>query len=506
MDDLWLEGTGHDVFDDMTTSLSPVSHDKLDIDFVGFLPLVKQSHLGIDTSEDDIHLLMNFMEDSFARQYSLHQPPSITQKSWLLRLMLRSPTFYNTSLSMSAYHLHLSEAYDSHARETTLKKYQRYREMALRSFDKLESSLSSSHGEMVICGVHIARLEALGKNMASCQSHLQRVAQAISEKGCLLQGSLACDSGLQRKPHGQFTSSDSLPFCPDPMSSMPTSRPPRQSPMELQAEVLFAATFVWNDILCSAAEKRMSRTASIHRKLLADDGFASAFTDTTGCETWVMTAIMDITCLEIKKEEQVAQGNLSIRGLVSQANIIEETVDREMARLSSTDSPSRSPDDPGDMAVPHGIIQTLIFGHAVLVFLNTVVSGALAGVPEIHQSINRAMQAWEMLPATMNTKYLAWAYSTSASLATGSQRDFFRHVVVARMSRLDVDAGSFLRELVATTEQIDMGFLQSDDPFSPYRILRGTQNSEIIIASLASQPFFPSIEAPTKARWEPKRT
>ncbi|KAG8427040.1 hypothetical protein J3459_007587 [Metarhizium acridum] len=101
-------------------------------------------------------------------------------------------------------------------------------------------------------------------------------------------------------------------------------------------------------------------------------------------------------------------------------------------------TPSKSPDEAQDKAVPRDLIQTLIHGHAILIFLNTVVSGALTGVPEIHQSINRAMQAWDMLPATANPRYLAWAYSTSAGLATGSRRDVFRNVV-ARMSHLDVD-------------------------------------------------------------------
>ncbi|KAG8426990.1 hypothetical protein J3459_007614 [Metarhizium acridum] len=104
-------------------------------------------------------------------------------------------------------------------------------------------------------------------------------------------------------------------------------------------------------------------------------------------------------------------------------------------------TPSKSPDEAQDKAVPRDLIQTLIHGHAILIFLNTVVSGALTGVPEIHQSINRAMQAWDMLPATANPRYLAWAYSTSAGLATGSRRDVFRNVV-ARMSHLDVDTES----------------------------------------------------------------
>jgi hypothetical protein len=221
--------------------------------------------------------------------------------------------------------------------------------------------------------------------------------------------------------------------------------------MELKAAVFFASVFVWNDILCSAVGKKIPCAAEIHRKFLADDQFSSAFRNITGCETWIMMAIMDVTSLEIKKTEQVAQGNLSIRELVSQANKIEGTVEREMVRLSNGIGSQHSQGEPSDKNSPHYLIQSFIFAHAVLIYLNTVVSGALTRVPEIHQSINRAIPLWEMLPSTMDPNYLAWAYSTSASLATGSQREVFRNVV-AQMSHLDVGVGS-LREFSHGVEE-----------------------------------------------------
>ncbi|KAH0596112.1 hypothetical protein MHUMG1_05973 [Metarhizium humberi] len=423
LDDLWPGEVGHDTFGDLMTPLSPASDDNLDIGLVGFLPLTKPGHLGIETSENDIYLLVNFMEDSFTRQYSLHQAaPSKTQKSWLLALMLRSPTFYNTSLSMSAYHLHLSKSCDANARETALRSYQRYREMALQSFERLESTASSTQREMIICGVHIARLEALGKNIRSCQSYFGRVTQVILEQGCLFHAGLACHLGQPKEAPTHYTTPELSPWCAELALSAPIPQPSR---MELEAEALFVSVFIWNDILCSAVEKKMACAAGMHRKLLTDDGFSSAFQAITGCEAWAMVAIMDITSLEIQKSEQEAQGNLSIRGLVSQADTIEGAVDREMARISNMMLP-KSPDEPQDKAVvPHDLIQTLIYGHAILIFLNTVVSGALTGVPEINQSIGRAMQAWDMLPATANPRYLAWAYAPApASHQAPSETSF----------------------------------------------------------------------------------
>lgn len=159
MDDFWADGISHQTFGDLATPMSPARNENLDMALMGFLPPTISSHLGIGTSETDVRLLISFMEDSFSRQYTLNRAPSALQKSWLLYLMLRSPTFYNTSLSMSAYYLYLSESNDTNAREVAFRNYHKYREMALSGFDGLDSTLSSIHGGEVICGIHIALLE-----------------------------------------------------------------------------------------------------------------------------------------------------------------------------------------------------------------------------------------------------------------------------------------------------------------------------------------------------------
>ncbi|KIE02815.1 PRO1A C6 Zink-finger protein, partial [Metarhizium majus ARSEF 297] len=411
LDGLWPGEVGHDTFDDSMTPLSPASGDNLDIGPPG------------DRYPGKRYLL--------AREFyggQLYPAVLVASGSTVKDVKVLAA---GTDASLPHVLQHVPE----HERIPFAFEY---REMALQSFERLESTASSTQREMIICGVHIARLEALGKNIRSCQSYLGRVTQVILEQGCLFHAGLACHLGQPKEAPTHYTTPELSPWCAELALSAPIPQPSR---MELEAEVLFVSVFIWNDILCSAVEKKMACPAGMHRKLLTDDGFSSSFQAITGCEAWAMVAVMDITSLEIQKSEQEAQGNLSIRGLVSQADTIEGAVDREMARISNMMSP-KSADEPQDKAVvPHDLIQTLIYGHAILIFLNTVVSGALTGVPEIHQSIGRAMQAWDMLPATANPRYLAWAYSTSASLASGSQRDVFRNVV-ARMSHVDVDTGS----------------------------------------------------------------
>ncbi len=142
-----------------------LSHQS-DPNYDGHLSLPPQSHFGIKASESDILLLMDFLETTFCRQYLLYSHPSMPQKSWLLCLMLRSPPFFNASLSMSGYILHLKEPVGSSARELAFSQYQRHRGLAISSFNTLYLNPPGVHGETVVCGVHLALLEV--SSILSC--------------------------------------------------------------------------------------------------------------------------------------------------------------------------------------------------------------------------------------------------------------------------------------------------------------------------------------------------
>ena len=181
--------------------------------------------------------------------------------------------------------------------------------------------------------------------------------------------------------------------------------------------------------------------AELYQKLLADEDFARNMQDTIGCESWVLGVLLDVTSLEICKQNQEAQGNLSVRELVSRSEKIESVLEQEIQKLS--------PILPGLTPVPDTLsshqtsdsdrirnVQTYIFAHSLLTHLHTIVSGPWPAVPEIQQSVHRAVSAWELCPSAINLKTLAWPYCVSASLALGSQRDLFR--------RLASDASSSL--------------------------------------------------------------
>lgn len=118
---------------------------------------------GPPTSENDIELVMHFLGETCPLQHGSYRSSSATQRSWALFLLMRSPTFYHASLSMTAYHMSLTLAGHSDARATAVHDYQSHRAQALDSFrdlmDPVRHRSGAVFGERLICSVQLALLE-----------------------------------------------------------------------------------------------------------------------------------------------------------------------------------------------------------------------------------------------------------------------------------------------------------------------------------------------------------
>lgn len=127
-----------------------------------------------DADEKEFEFFMHFIGETFALQHTSYRVASTMQRSWLLLLLMRSPTFYYASLSMSAYHHYLNLSRDSEVRTSTFRAYQKYRICALTRFNELLKSDHRSPSpsgplpeECMICGVQIALLEVRKANKTS---------------------------------------------------------------------------------------------------------------------------------------------------------------------------------------------------------------------------------------------------------------------------------------------------------------------------------------------------
>ena len=267
--------------------------------------------------------------------------------------------------------------------------------------------------------------------MQESQSHLNSAAQSLLKDWEIL--SAYCVTSPRMRASSLSPTPQQLISPTDSTTVPPAVATSHASSMERRALGFFRALLVWNDILSCSSRKTRPLDVERYRTLLAEGDFSRELRDTIGCESWILVSILDATSLEIWKRHQDAQENLSIRELVSRAEKIESFVEQGIKKLSivlegltpcaNTDSCQNS----------HGHrrhhVQTYIFAHSVLAHLHSIVSGSYPGVPEIQQSVNRAISAWELCPSVINLNTLAWAYCVGASLAVGSQRDVFRSLI-----------------------------------------------------------------------------
>lgn len=413
-------------------------------------------------TEKGIGLVMQYISTMCSEQtQGPRAVANISDMGWVLLLITRSPAFYYATLSLSSYRNYLVLPHNGDARSQSFQDYQNYRTRALDQMSKLSAISTSAQAssspfiisETLICDSQLAQLEvcllpiilprkvqrftwikAISGNAQDCQRHIEAAVKVLVE-------------------HENVLVAETSHF----------------SAMELKALTFFVIRLMWNDVLVSSAKKLAPRGEKVYRKLLANDKFETPVKTYTGCEGWVMLAIIDSTLLESWRHEQEASGSLSIRALISRAEKIERTVEEHIQRLS--DVLTRSEDgnkgsavdsSAASSAVPLPIISgeektksvtltSMIFAQAVLTDIHRIVSGPRSCVPEISESIDRSLSsAWKLhQPSKPIDRIWAWPYCVTASLSKGPQREIFRDMITDSQCVSD----SVARHLKSVVEQ-----------------------------------------------------
>ncbi|KAI0395035.1 fungal-specific transcription factor domain-containing protein [Xylariaceae sp. FL0594] len=388
-------------------------------------------------ADSELELMMHFILETFPMQHAPYQTSSASQKGWLLLLLMRSPTFYYAALSLAAYQIHAVVSRDSKEAGDMLAEYRKHRTTALDRFSQLlrpDSSDPCIQGELLICALQMAQLEAWAGHKQDAQSYLDIAAQFLVGRET---------SVADRAPSAALSVDLSLQACR----------------LESTSLHYFKSVLVRRHVLCSSVRKLVPLGAETYRTLLADDyDTARASQEPSSCRNWTLLAIMDATALNVWKAEQEALRCLSIRELVKRAEGIETRVEQKIAELAAVlQQNEASPRDTGLAPerrydrVREAQLEAYLFAHAISLELHVIVSGPRVGIAEIRQSIDRAIEAWKLRPKSLGFRSLAWPYCATASLATGPQRDFFREIA-AEMAELDPTIWHF-HELVSAVEK-----------------------------------------------------
>ncbi|KAK5008588.1 hypothetical protein LTR28_003776 [Elasticomyces elasticus] len=229
------------------------------------------------SGEREIELMMQFLGEDFPKQHLSYQLSAITDRSWLMCMFKRSPTFLYASLGLSAYlNFHKASVHDGKRMEF-FREYDHYRDIATKG--------------------HRALLEA-------SREYFPPPADAVLGE-----------------TNGALTGAD---------SRAQTSILPTASIMERKAVEFFTYILIWVHILHCSTQQIMPLAANLYRQLLSIDSLSKSFVQTVGFEGWIVIALMDAIEISTWKREQEAKNRLSIRELVSKADAVISTLSQRL--------------------------------------------------------------------------------------------------------------------------------------------------------------------------------
>jgi hypothetical protein len=201
------------------------------------------------------------------------------------------------------------------------------------------------------------------------------------------------------------------------------------SPSDLQALEFFITSFIWIDIIANATFGPPPLTTTSTNFTYLPSLHAGLFqpSNVMGCRSCIMISITEITHLERWRDDHLAHGTLSIMALAARATFLNDAIETGIREIETALTVLRQRGEvTDDVTDVDGGQVNIIFAHAALVYLHTVVSGAgNPAIKEIKQNVERCIARIEELPAHCVIR-ITWPMTISGCMATGGdvQRRF----------------------------------------------------------------------------------
>jgi len=203
-----------------------------------------------------------------------------------------------------------------------------------------------------------------------------------------------------------------------------------------------------------------------------DDGYDLRMDSLTGCPDEVMLGIAEVSALAHWKAQEQQNGSLSMRELVRRGDAIERQLRAHTGPefFAGIDQAPLHPSLPGAAGVDYNIAPTRhtsmsspqnathttipfpsedmrrvvagIFREAVILYLHTVLSDPIPGVPEIGSSVDAVIQLFNQLPSSEVDRSLVFPLCLAGCLTDDRTR---RDLVKARLQAQDENIGNILQ-------------------------------------------------------------
>jgi len=160
----------------------------------------------------------------------------------------------------------------------------------------------------------------------------------------------------------------------------------------------------------------------------------------SGCPDEAMLTIAEVSALAHWKASQLRNGSLSYPELVRRGTVIEQ----QLRQYPSNDHDSRlhGTADATQAAQEHRSLAASIFREAAHLYLHTVLSNSIPGVPEINASVGNILHLLAQLPQSDIDRSLVFPICFAGCMTNDStRRDFLK----GRIRALNENYGNLLQ-------------------------------------------------------------
>lgn len=423
-------------------------------------------------NEHDLLLLTNYLDYVFPFLFPFYRPPLLhSGRGWLLILLMRKRTLLHSALSLSTYFFavateKLTSGHES-CREHNRSELEKQHELTLRELQN---------------DVAVVNQKGVGSDLVESARIMESIVQLVVFEVAVTRRVSSAESWMVHldgafvmfeqimEAHGSSGEGDAKHYCWHAItaqlgagSQMPTlgftpSGDPYPSNSDQAAMRFFTTLLLFADVVSATALETSPRLFNFHAILLDSvsgnfggveiNGPQLDLESVVGVKNDVITLLAQVADLHAWKKEMTNAGSLSMVQLVTRASQIETLLRGlmeclEQERQNACNGNSNQPTmDPIDFISQYNVglpivkgsstaWTTLVWAHATLTYLSTVVSGWQPSCPELRASVAATIALLAAAPAPASVRSVVWPFCVTGCLALPEEEGFFRSMVEA---------------------------------------------------------------------------
>ncbi|KAL9615942.1 MAG: hypothetical protein Q9160_009128 [Pyrenula sp. 1 TL-2023] len=404
---------------------SNIWNDCSDTNVVGNVSLsssvaMASSEMSSMVSLPDSVLLLHYIEEVYPWQFRHYSRPPLN-KAWLLWMIFQSRPLFLAVLAVSSSHMNLRHPPDNlasaHIEERAIcDKYNLAAKELRHCVERYEDTMKRPQSSTVLLSVVMLMFFNIAHLRVRDWRPQLQVALSI----------LRSQSSLEKN-----TASPAQPITPESLD-LPAPRIVQQGTNVTAAPGI--GHVMWFHVLSSLADSSASSMdpdmSDIYTRLLDSDESGIDFEYITGCQNWVVFAILSIYSLRTWKKRAMTAGSLSIWELIERAQPARESlqkgIDDVSMRLSHYETTLIKADSITARDQHEKNLITCSFARAALVLLEVVVSGASPGLAEVEKGVNETRAVIERVPDQYLVQSLSWPICVAGCMAQPQHHSFFK--------------------------------------------------------------------------------